>query len=156
MVWNASHDGARLIRVDTLKRIHRTITLTRRTEVRIPRQFTVHRDYFQNICAAAKVPYNLRKVLEFIQEEFDRACDPIKFAATAHHRLMHVYPFRRNPGVTIRFYQSVLMSRISTSHHSSASTGCLIPRSQSSRAGSVGSRHRSSSVLLERSGTPWA
>ncbi len=113
MVWNASHEGAHRIRVDTLKRIHRTITPDPRDRGGLFRVSSpVHRDYFQTICSADKVQYNLRKVLEFVQDEFDKACDPIRFAAEAHHKLMHVYPFRRNPGTTARLFTNlILMSR---------------------------------------------
>ena len=113
MVWNASHEGSHRIRVDTLKRIHRMITPEPRDRGGLFRLTSpVHRDYFQDICSADKVPYNLRKVLEFAQTEFDRACDPVHFAAVVHHKLMHVYPFRRNPGTTARLFTNlVLLSR---------------------------------------------
>ena len=141
MVWNASHDGARRIRVDTLKRIHRTITpdpKDRGGEFRV--SSPVHRDYFQNICAAAKVPYNLRKVLEFIQEEFDRACDPIKFAATAHHRLMRL-SVQAKSGVTIRLFTNlVLTSRDIHQPSFQRIDGMLTTTLSIIPSGSVGSR----------------
>lgn len=158
LVWNASHDGSRRIRVDTLKRIHRMITpdpKDRGGEFRV--SSPVHRDYFQRICSADKVPYNLRRVLEFIQDEFDVACDPIHFAATAHHRLMHVYPFRRNPGVTIRLFTNlVLMSRgyppaIIPAHRRDAYYHAL-NHPEPDQLAAVFSE--AVSVLLERSGTP--
>ena len=39
----------------------------------------------------------------------DDARDPVQFAAIVHHRPMHAYPFRRNPGTTIRLFTNLLL-----------------------------------------------
>ena len=41
----------------------------------------------------------------------DDACDPVSFVAEMHHKLMHIYPYRRNPGTTCGSSQISLMSR---------------------------------------------
>ena len=59
--------------------------------------------------AISKVPYNLRKLFEMVDECCDAACDPVDFAAEFHHRLMSVYPFRRNPGTACRLFTNLLL-----------------------------------------------
>ena len=51
----------------------------------------------------------LRKLFDQIAHEYDDACDPVRFAADVHHKLMHVYPFRRNPGTTARLFTNLLL-----------------------------------------------
>ncbi len=113
MVWNASQQGSNKVRVDFLKKLHRQITPDPRDrggEYR--RTSPVHRDYFQHICDPSKIPNHLRSVLEYISDVGERVSDPTYFAAAVHHRLMHIYPFRRNPGTTMRLFTNlVLMSR---------------------------------------------
>ena len=109
-VWNRAHEGSNQVNIDSLKRIHRMITPDPRDRGGQYRQTSpVHRDYFQAICAADRIPYQLRKIFEQIDEEFDCACDPVQFAAIIHHKLMYAYPFRRKPGSTARLFTNMLL-----------------------------------------------
>ena len=109
-IWEQSARGRRAVSLDNLKRIHRRLTPQERDR---PGQYRltspVHRDYYQAICEADKIPLNLKRVFDLISTECDDACDPVQFAAIVHHRLMHAYPFRRNPGTTIRLFTNLLL-----------------------------------------------
>ena len=110
LVWDVAHEGDEAVSLDNLKAIHRCLTPRSKDRGGLYRQTSpVHRDYYQAICTADKVPYHLRKLFEFIRAECDEACDPISFAADVHHRLMHIYPFRRNPGTTARLFTNLLL-----------------------------------------------
>lgn len=109
-VWHQAHTGPEVVNPDTLKEIHRRLTPAVKDRGGLYRRTSpVHRDYFQKICPADKVPYLLRKAFDQIRDECDEACDPVRFAADIHHQLMHVYPFRRNPGTTTRLFTNLLL-----------------------------------------------
>lgn len=109
-VWALAHEGPETVNVDTLKEIHRRLTPAAKDRGGLYRKTSpVHRDYFQKICPADKVPYLLRKLFETVRDECDEACNPVRFAAEFHHQLMHVYPFRRNPGTTARLFTNLLL-----------------------------------------------
>lgn len=109
-IYDRAASGQSAVRIENLKAIHRMLTpraKDRGGQYRLTSP--VHRDYFQTICPADKVSYHLRKLFEQIREECDTACDPVAFAAAVHHRLMHIYPFRRNPGTTARLFTNLLL-----------------------------------------------
>jgi Fic family protein len=131
-IWCAAHQGRAAVSLENLKVIHKMITPDPRDRGGMYRRTSpVHRDYFQSICPAEKVPYHLKKLFELIEEDCDSACDPLAFAAMIHHRLMHAYPFRRNPGTCARLFTNlVLLSRgyppaIIPSHRRDAYYGAL-------------------------------
>ena len=97
----------------TLRRIHKRLTLDERDwpgEYRTTSP--VHRDYFQGICAPGRIRELLDQSLRSALQGIDDACDPVSFVADMHHQLMHVYPYRRNPGTTLRLFTNLfLMSR---------------------------------------------
>ncbi len=109
-VWSRAHEGLEAVNLENLKAIHRMLTPDPKDRGGLYRRTSpVHRDYFQRICAADKVPYHLRKLFEQVEQEYDDACDPVAFAAEVHHRLMFIYPFRRNPGTTARLFTNLLL-----------------------------------------------
>ena len=109
-IWCAAHQGRAAVSLENLKTIHKMITPAVRDRGGLYRQTSpVHRDYFQDICPAEKVPYNLKKLFETIEEDCDTACNPLEFAALVHHRLMYAYPFRRNPGTCARLFTNLLL-----------------------------------------------
>ena len=99
--------------VAALKKLHLILTWD---EKDWPGQYRksspVHRDYFQEICAPSKIRELLDKTLKSCIQGVDKACDPVAHVAEMHHRLMHVYPYRRNPGTTLRLFTNLfLLSR---------------------------------------------
>lgn len=109
-VWCNAQRGSEAVNLDNLKEIHRRLTPRAKDRGGLYRRTSpVHRDYYQKICSADKVPYNLRKLFDRIEKECDEACDPVRFAAQMHHELMHIYPFRRNPGTTARLFTNLLV-----------------------------------------------
>ncbi len=109
-VWAQAHGGPEAFNVENLKAIHRMLTPIAEDRGGQYRETSpVHRDYYQRICSADKVQYNLRRIFEAVRVECDDALDPVAYAADVHHRLMHVYPFRRNPGTTARLFTNLLL-----------------------------------------------
>lgn len=108
--YSRAHEGMEAVNADNLKTIHRMLTPDPRDRGGLYRRNSpVHRDYYQQICAAEKVPYHLRKLFDQLPTECDDACDPASLAASVHHRLMFVYPFRRNPGTTARLFTNLML-----------------------------------------------
>ena len=102
--------GPDAVQLDSLKSIHRMLTPSPADRGGLYRRTSpVHRDYYQRICPADKVPYHLRRLFELIDGEADTAYDPVGFAAEIHHKLMFIYPFRRNPGTTARLFTNLLL-----------------------------------------------
>jgi fido (protein-threonine AMPylation protein) len=94
----------------TLRRIHKLLTVDPRDwpgEYR--RTSPVHRDYFQDICAPSRVKEQLEQTIRWGLAGIDTACDPVAFVAEIHHKLMHIYPYRRNPGTTLRLFTNLLL-----------------------------------------------
>lgn len=102
--------GPSAVTLDSLKAIHKRLTPNSADRGGFYRRTSpVHRDYHQKICSADKVPYHLRRLFEQIELEADQATNPVAFAAEIHQSLMHIYPFRRNPGTTIRLFTDLLL-----------------------------------------------
>ena len=108
--WEKSNEGCCQVNIDNLKRLHRLITPDPRDRGGLYRETSpVHRDYFQSICEPDRIPYNLKRLMDSISAECDGATNPIQFAAHVHHTLMHIYPFRRNPGTVLRLFTNMLL-----------------------------------------------
>jgi len=109
-VWTQAAEGREAVSLANLKAIHKLLTNDPKDRGgQYRRTSPVHRDYYQRICPAEKVPYNLRKLFENIESACDDACDPVLFAADVHRQLMEIYPFRRNPGTTGRLFTNLLL-----------------------------------------------
>jgi len=109
-VWTMADAGACSVNLESLKLINRLLNPDPNDRGGLYRQTSpVHRDYYQRICAPDKVTYHLRKLFDQIETECDSACDPVSFAAEIHHRLMFVYPFRKQPGTTARLFTNLLL-----------------------------------------------
>ncbi|MGC6416637.1 MAG: Fic family protein [Bradymonadia bacterium] len=109
-VWSRAHAGRRSINADVLRKLHRLITPDPRDRGGLYRVTSpVHRDYFQPICDPDKIPQMLKRLLDASDQVFDEASDPVYAAAKFHHQLMHIYPYRRNPGTTIRLFTNLLV-----------------------------------------------
>lgn len=109
-VWRLAENGPSAVSLENLKLISRMLTPDPSDRGGLYRQTSpVHRDYYQRICSPDKVTYHLRKLFDQIEGESDTACDPVSFAAEVHHRLMFVYPFRKQPGTTARLFTNLLL-----------------------------------------------
>jgi hypothetical protein len=109
-VWTLAGAGPSAVTLDALKRINADLNPDPADRGGLYRQTSpVHRDYFQAICAADKVPYHLRKLFEHIEAEAAKTMNPVAFAADVHHRLMFAYPFRKQPGTTARLFTNLVL-----------------------------------------------
>lgn len=110
LVVRWSKRDTEVVTPSTLRRIHKLLTVDSRDWPGEYRKTSpVHRDYFQDICAPGRIPEMLDQVLRSALSGIDSACDPVAFVADVHHRLMHVYPYRRNPGTTLRLLTNLLL-----------------------------------------------
>ena len=112
-VVRLSRRDSEVVTSATLRRIHKLLTVDERDWPGIYRKTSpVHRDYFQDICAPTRIQEMLDQALRRSLSGIDDACDPVSFVAEMHHKLMHIYPYRRNPGTTLRLFTNLfLMSR---------------------------------------------
>ena len=109
-VWTLAGQGPSAVTLDALKRLNAELNPDPADRGGLYRQTSpVHRDYFQAICAADKVPYHRRKLFEHIEAEAATTINPVALAADVHHRLMFAYPFRKQPGTTARLFTNLML-----------------------------------------------
>jgi len=100
-----SVEGPQGLTLARLKALHKQLTQYEPKEgARFRLNSPVHRDYHQEICAHGQVS---RLLSDLYQEAlaFNPATqDAVSFAAYLHHKLMHIYPFRRMPGALARLF----------------------------------------------------
>ena len=109
-VWTLAGQGPSAVTLDAFKRLNAELNPDPADRGGLYRQTSpVHRDYFQAICAADKVPYHLRKLFEHIEAEAATTINPVALAADVHHRLMFAYPFRKQPGTTARLFTNLML-----------------------------------------------
>jgi Fic family protein len=105
MVCEWSVEGQEGLTLSRLKELHKQLMQYEPKEgARLRLNSPVHRDYHQEICAHTQVPRLLTELYQEAQR-FDPATqDILSYAAYLHHRLMHIYPFRRMPGALARLF----------------------------------------------------
>ncbi len=71
----------------------------------------LHRSYFHDIAAPAKIPDQLQKLLDFCCTAEFKEYHPIKQAAVVHYGFMQVFPFTENSGRVARLLQNLVLLR---------------------------------------------
>ena len=71
----------------------------------------IHRTYFHEIMAPAKIDKGLHDVLDHLRERHDSDLHPIELAANVHHRFMHVFPFSVHSGILGRLLLNFVLWR---------------------------------------------
>lgn len=105
MVWNWGYQGESTLTLNHLKALHKHLL---QHEPKEAGQFRpnspVHRDYHQEICNPSQIPSLLKVFFEETQNFETETQDTLAYAAYLHHRLMHIYPFKRQPGIVARLF----------------------------------------------------
>ncbi len=105
MICEWSVEGPEGLTLSRLKELHKQLMQYEPKEgARLRLNSPVHRDYHQEICAHGQVSRLLTELYQEAQR-FDPATqDILSYAAYLHHRIMHIYPFRRMPGALARLF----------------------------------------------------
>ena len=110
MIWQWSYQGHEYLTLNRLKSLHKHLLQFEPKEgARVRTNSPVHRDYHQEICTHTAVPKLLQELFRFIQNFHVDTQEVIMFAAELHHRLMYIYPYRRQPGALARLFTNQFM-----------------------------------------------
>ncbi|MBK6849317.1 MAG: Fic family protein [Proteobacteria bacterium] len=71
----------------------------------------LHRQYFHEIAPPDKIAYLMRKLSQWLASAEARKLHPIRRAATAHHKLISIYPWPRHSGRISRLLMNALLLR---------------------------------------------
>lgn len=71
----------------------------------------LHRQYFHEIAPPDKIAYSMRKLGQWLASAEARKLHPIRRAATAHHKLIAIYPWPRHSGRVSRLLMNALLLR---------------------------------------------
>ena len=104
-VWQWAEKGPQMLRLDHLQSLHKHLSQHEPKEgARIRTNSPVHRDYQQKICTHTKVSQHLRDFFREVHQFDVDTDDVLSYAAQLHHRLMFIYPYRRQPGNLARLF----------------------------------------------------
>lgn len=98
--------------LNVIKQIHDTVTVDDDGKQLLYRKENpLHRLYFHEIAPPDKISYKLRKLAEWAASPEFRKMHPIHRAASAHLRLISIYPWLKNSGKTSRLLMNLLLMR---------------------------------------------
>ena len=69
----------------------------------------LHRLYFHEIATPDKIAYQVRKFVQWYEEDETRKMHPIKRAAAAHYRIISIYPWPRHSGKISRLVMNAML-----------------------------------------------
>jgi fido (protein-threonine AMPylation protein) len=105
LVWNWGNQGTSTLSLSYFKALHKHLLQNEPKEAaRYRPNSPVHRDYHQEICSPHRVKPLLKDFFENTQVFDTETQDTLAYAAYLHHQLMHIYPFRRQPGLMARLF----------------------------------------------------
>ena len=126
-IWRWGQEGPGSLCLDHLQSLHRHLSQHEPKEgARVRTNSPVHRDYQQKICAHTQVTKQLKLFFDDVHQFDVNTQDVLNYAARLHHKLMFIYPYRRQPGNLARLFtnQFLLAHRyppiILTSHERGA------------------------------------
>jgi fido (protein-threonine AMPylation protein) len=104
-VWTWAQKGPSSLRLDHLQSLHKHLSQHEPKEgARVRTNSPVHRDYQQKICVQTKVHRLLKELFEDVHRFDVNTQDVLNYAAQLHHKLMFIYPYRRQPGNLARLF----------------------------------------------------
>ena len=103
MICRWASQGIEAFTVENLAVLHRHLLQNEPSEAaKVRKTSPVHRDYHQEICAPREIKKRLESLFEAARKFDVLHEDSLNFAAHLHHQLMHIYPYRRQPGTLAR------------------------------------------------------
>jgi Fic family protein len=71
----------------------------------------LHRLYFHEIAPPEKISYQMRKLVQWLGSAEAKKLHPVRRAATAHHKLITIYPWPRHSGKVARLLMNAMLLR---------------------------------------------
>ena len=103
MIHMWAEEGPEGLTVSRMRCLHEHLLQHEPQEgARVRRNSPVHRNYQQQICAHTQVPERLDQLFEELSHFDAHNDDVISYAAQVQHKLMFIYPYRRQPGSIAR------------------------------------------------------
>jgi Fic family protein len=79
--------------------------------VKYRKDVPLHRMYFHEISPPDKISYRMRKLQEYIQQEEEEKCHPLKLAARVQFKFLSVFPFTYHSGRVGRLITNFVLLR---------------------------------------------
>jgi Fic family protein len=103
------------ITLDTIKEIY-LVLAPEEAEGKGPPKYRkdmpLHRVYFHEIAPPEKIPYKMRKLIEWLANaETKRTMHPTRIASRAHYTLLHIFPFPKHSGKVARLLMNMMLLR---------------------------------------------
>jgi Fic family protein len=99
------------INITLVKRLYETLgmNIEGRSAAEYRRDIPLHRAYFHEIAAPAKIPVLLGKVFDLCESAEFRGFHPLQQASKLHHAFMQIYPFTENSGKVARLLANLIL-----------------------------------------------
>jgi Fic family protein len=94
-----------------LKEMHGTLVRDPQDAGIYRKDIPIHRTYFHEIAAPAKIESQLQKVLDYLKDAKEAEIHPIEWASNVHHRFMRVFPFSTYSGFMGRLLLNFVLFR---------------------------------------------
>lgn len=105
MVGAWAKKGVSELKLDNLEQLHKHLCRHEPKEgAKVRRNSPVHRDYHQVICGPKEISKRLEQFFLKARDTEIDTLDVLSFAASLHHELMFIYPYRRQPGLLARLF----------------------------------------------------
>jgi|GEM_PF-1412298 len=105
LAWTWGQRGPEELTLTRLKELHKHLMqYTPQEGAKQRLNSPVHRDYHQAICPHTAVQRLLQELYREVQSFDPDTQEVLSYAASLHHKLMYVYPFRRMPGALARLF----------------------------------------------------
>ena len=98
------------VTMEFIKKLHKTLTVEEDPEYQHYRKENpLHRLYFHEILPPEKIPYRLRKLVEWAKSDEFRKAHPIVKAAQLHLQFITIYPWVKNSGKVARLLMNYIL-----------------------------------------------
>lgn len=103
------------ITLDTIKAIYAALAPSEVEGKQPPRyrkDMPLHRVYFHDITPPDKIGYQMRQLIRWLaSDEVKRTMHPVRIAAKAHFKLLHIFPFPNHSGKVARLLMNMMLLR---------------------------------------------
>ena len=103
------------ITLDTIKLIYAALApeeIEGKTPPRYRKDMPLHRVYFHDITPPDKIGYQMRQLIRWLaSDEVKRTMHPVRVAAKAHYKLLHIFPFPKHSGKVARLLMNMMLLR---------------------------------------------
>lgn len=110
LVQTYSNKGKQYMSINKLQKLHKLLmTYEPKEGARVRTNSPVHRDYHHEISTHTQVPSLLRSFYREVHSFDVDHHEVISYVASLHCQLMHIYPYRRIPGLLARLFTNQFM-----------------------------------------------